>query len=739
MAATPVFAAEKDTISKIEIVGNERIDRGVVTNAIKAREGDVYSAERIGEDLKNIYRTGFFSDVMVDAKDTPQGKVVTFVVVERPPLSAIYIAGNKKVKTEDIRDKLKIRSGSVLNVEKVKESIDEIKRLYASKAYYATKVGYEIDTEEGGYRVGLRFIIEEAERAYVRKISFTGNKNLKTSQLKGVMRIREKGIFSWFTGSGILDEENLDEDRKQIEALYHDNGYVRIKVGIPAVQLSPDGKTISIAMTIEEGNLYKVGEIEFRGDIAFDESEVRKNLKSKTGNTFRASLFQQDIVMLTDLYQDKGYAFVDIAPLSAIDDEKQTVNTAFDVAKGSEIFFNRINIRGNIKTRDKVVRRELRFAEGERYSATKVKESKRRLKNTAYFKEIDLKTIKTDEPDRVNLDVLVEERPTGTLSVGIGYSSYENAIVSGSISQENIFGTGRKIYLDAALSSISHNYNLTLLDPYIFDKNLSTSLNIFNLRRIFDTYDYQGSGGSLSLMRPLADYLKAGLRYRFEEISVYNLEENVGPFLRQQEGTKTTSSVTLSAVYNSIDDIINPSTGVLAEASLELAGGPFLGNNQFVKSIASYGQYFPYKWGSTFFFRGTAGTVRPYGGRGVPIYERFFIGGISTVRGFKYGEAGPRDVATDDVIGGLNELVLNAEWIFPIFKPAGVKGVIFVDLGHGFDNTSGFLGNGIRTAAGFGIRWFSPMGPIRLELGFNLNPKSGERSNVFDFAIGRSF
>ncbi len=244
---------------------------------------------------------------------------------------------------------------------------------------------------------------------------------------------------------------------------------------------------------------------------------------------------------------------------------------------------------------------------------------------------------------------------------------------------------------------------------------------------------------SVSLVRPLTNYLRTGVRYRFEEVSVYNLESDVGPFLRQQEGTRTTSSVALSLTRNTIDDILNPSKGVIAEASVELAGGPFMGDNQFVKAIASYGQYFPYKWGTTFFLRGIAGTVRPYGGKGVPIYERFFIGGISTMRGFKYGEAGPRDPATDDVIGGLNELIFNLEWIFPIYKPAGVKGVVFVDVGHGFDNTSGFYGNGIRVAGGFGIRWFSPMGPIRLEMGFNLNPRAGERTSVFDFAMGRSF
>lgn len=731
-------ADESNRIAKIDVIGNERIDRGVVTGAVKTREKDIYDPQKIGEDLKSIYKTGFFSDVMVDVKDSDQGKIITFVVVERPPISAIYVSGNKKIKTQDLRDKLKIKSGAVLNIEKVKESVDEIRKFYASKGYYAANIRYEIDYEEA-YKAGVRFVIEEPQRAYVKKITFIGNKALKPGEIKGFMRTREKGIFSWFTGSGILDEEAIQEDRKQVEALYHDRGYVRAKVGVPEINVSKDGKTISIAMRVEEGNIYKVGTVEFRGDILFDEQDMRKKLKSKPSNTFRSSLFQDDITMITDIYQDKGFAFTDIAPLTSVHDDTQTVNLVFDIAKGSEVYFNRINIIGNIRTRDKVVRRELRFAEGDLYSAKKMTESKRRLRNTTYFKNFDLKPIKTDEPDKVNLDVLVEEKPTGTLSVGVGYSTYEQVILTGSVSQENILGTGKKVFLSASLSSIAHLYDITLVDPYIFDKNLSTSLNVFNTRRIFDTYDWDGYGGSFAVSRPLTDYVTGTLRYRYESISVTNISDEASTFVKDQGGTRSTSSVTASLTRNTIDDILNPMKGVVTTGSVEVAGGPFMGDNKYVRAIASYGQYFPWKYGTTFFLRGTAGTIRQYGGEKVPIYERFFVGGITTVRGFKFGEAGPKDELTEDVIGGLNELIFNSEWIFPIYKPAGLKGVIFFDAGHGFDDSKGFFGSGIRTAAGFGVRWFSPFGPIRLELGFNLNPKDGERGNVFDFSMGRPF
>ena len=530
-----LYAAENDKVAKVEVIGNERIDKGVVYNAAKTKEGDSYDPAKITEDLKNIYKTGFFSDVMVDVKDTDKGKVVTFIVVERPPVSAIYIAGNKKLKTADIKDKLKIKSGSVLNIEKVKESVEEIRKLYASKGYYAAKVTYEIDTKEG-YKAELRFVIEEPERAYVRKVTFTGNKHLKASQIKGAMRTREKGWFSWFTGSGILDEEALEEDRKNIEALYHEHGYVRVKVGAPDVRISADGKTISIAMDIQEGELHKISQIEFKGDIIFDEQEVRKKLKSKPGSTFKSSLFQADVATLTDLYQDKGYAFVDVAPFTVINDADKTVHVTFDIAKGSEVYFNRINIVGNIKTRDKVIRRELRFAEGDLYSSKNMKLTKRRLRNTTFFKSEELKTIKTDEPDKVNLDVIVDEKPTGTLSLGVGYSTYEKIIMTGSISQENIFGTGDKAYLTASLSSIAKIYNLTFIQPYTFDKNFSTTYNLFNTERIFSTYDYKGSGGGVTVSRPLTEFIRGSLGYRLQKMTVYNIESDAGAFIRTRRG-----------------------------------------------------------------------------------------------------------------------------------------------------------------------------------------------------------
>ncbi|MBA4390438.1 MAG: outer membrane protein assembly factor BamA [Syntrophus sp. (in: bacteria)] len=731
----PLLAQDAPTIFKIDITGNEKIDTGVIVNNIKTKEKETYNLDKIRMDMKNIYKTGFFSDVQIDIKDTDKGKSITFIVVERPTIRAIFISGNQQIKTPDLSEKLKIRTNTVLNTERVKESIDELKKFYSSKGYYAIKIDYGIDYGEE-YNATVNINIEEPKQAYVKKITFTGNKVFKASVLKNYMRTKEKGILSWMTGSGILDGDALEEDRKYLESFYNDNGYVKINIGVPDITVSKNGKTITIKIPVDEGDMYKVGTIDFAGDLTLGKDELVKKLKTKTGNTFRSSLFHEDVLTLTDLYQDQGYAFCEVVPLTLIDESSKSVNLTYSMTRGQEVYFNRINILGNTKTRDKVVRRELKITEGDRFSSSYLKESKRKLKNTTFFKDTDLKIIKTEDPNKVNVDLTVEERPTGSISIGAGYSTTEKALLSGSIAQENFLGTGRKVILDASLGGVTQQYRFTYLEPYIFDKKLSAGFSVFDFKRIFDTYNYNKQGGSVSLIRPLTDYIKASTRYRLENTNVTNIEDSASSYVKAQEGSSMTSAVSFGIQKNTIDDIMNPTKGINADITTEVAGGPFSGDNNFISIVGSYGRYFPLKFlDSAFFVKGVAGMIRPYGGKEVPIYEKFYVGGISTIRGFKYGEAGPLD-ANEEPIGGKNQAYANFEWIFPIYKPAGLKGVIFFDAGNAFDKTSDFS---LKTTAGFGIRWFSPFGPIRLELGFNLRPKKGERSNAFDFAIGTQY
>ncbi|MDD4196949.1 MAG: outer membrane protein assembly factor BamA [Syntrophorhabdaceae bacterium] len=730
-----VSAQESERVSKVEVTGNERVDTAVITNNIKTKAGDGYNLDKIREDMKNIYKTGFFSDVQIDIRDAEKGKAVTFVVIERPPVKSILVSGNKKIKTDDLVDKVKVKTGAVLNIEKVKESMDEIRKLYSGKGYYAARVTYEIDYGEK-YDATVTFVIDEPQLSYVKKIAFTGNKHFKDSTLKGYMQTKEKGIFSWFTGSGILDEDVLGQDRRNLEAFYHDKGYTKVQVGVPDIKISKDGKSITITTAIEEGVVHKVGTIEFAGDVIVPREELLKKIKTKPGELFRTTVFYEDVLTITDIYQDMGYAFAEVSPTTMIDDDNHIVNATFNITKNQEVYFNRINIVGNTRTRDKVIRRELKFAEGDRFSITGIKDSKKKLKNTTFFKDTDFKVLKTDDPKKVNIDLNVEEKPTGTFSVGAGYSTAEQVIVSGSISEDNFLGTGRKVSLEAALSSYTNEFRLSYLEPYIFDKNISAGFSLFNFKRYMDTYDYKRTGGNIALIKPLTDDVKGMVKYRLENVDVTDIDASASTYIKEQEGTTLTSSMLFSLTKNTIDDVMNPTKGVNTGITLETAGGPFGGDNYFVSIVGFYGRYIPIKFmDSSFFIKGTMGSIGGYSGHEVPITEKFYVGGLNSIRGFRYGEAGPMD-ENDEPIGAKNEMYFNFEWIFPLYKPAGVKGVLFFDTGAGFDSWSSLR---MRTAAGAGIRWFSPLGPIRLEFGFNLNPKGNERKSLFDFAIGTQY
>jgi outer membrane protein insertion porin family len=730
-----VIGQESERVAKVEATGNERVDTAVIINNIKTKEGDPYNLDKIREDMKSIYKTGFFSDVQIDVKDSDKGKVITFVVIERPPVKSILVSGNKKIKTDDIIDKVKVKSGTVLNIEKVKESMDEIRKLYSSKGYYAAKISYDIDYGEK-YDATVTFVIDEPQQSYVRKITFTGNQHFKDSKLKGYMQTKEKGMLSWFTGSGILDEDTLTSDRRNLEAFYHDNGYTKVRVGVPEVTLSKDGKSITITTALEEGVIHKVGTIEFAGDVIFPPEALLKKIKTKPGDTFRSTIFYEDVLTITDMYQDKGYAFAEVNPVTMIDDENHIVNATFSVTKNQEVYFNRINIIGNKRTRDKVVRRELKFAEGDRFSITDIKDSKKKLKNTTFFKDTDFKIVKTDDPQKVNVDLNIEEKPTGTFSVGAGYSTVDKVIVSGSISEDNFFGTGRRVSLYAGLSGYTNEFRLTYLEPYIFDKKMDLGTSLYSFKRYMDTYDYQRTGGNLSLIKPLTDTVRTSVRYRLENVDVTNIAADASTYIKEQEGTTLTSSLTFALNKNTIDNIQDPTKGINTGISLETAGGILGGDAYFVSATAFYGRYIPIKFmDSSFFVKGTMGSIGAYGGRQVPITEKFYVGGINSIRGFRYGEAGPTD-ENGEPIGAKNQMYFNFEWIFPIYKPANVKGVVFFDTGAGFDDWTSLR---MRTSGGLGLRWLSPMGPIRLEFGWNLNPKEDERKSLFDFTIGTQY
>jgi len=725
----------EDIIYKITVLGNVKVEEGVVRAAIKSREGGPFSIEQLREDLRSIFGLGYFSDVQVDMKSTPQGKEIIFIVVERPSLKEILITGNQKVKLDAIKEKLTLTPRSILNLEKVKENSENIRKLYFSKGYYGVNVEYKVDYLETNEAV-VTFHITEGPKGHIKKIIFKGNRKIKSSDLKKVMMTKQRNIFSIITKTGILDEDILKNDIQVLTAYYIDHGYLDARLSEPKVDLH-DPKRIRIEIEIAEGPQYQLGNIDFKGDVLTTKEDLFRVLKVKRNDVYRMSLIRKEVSALTEGFANQGYAYVEITPETSVDSQNRLVHVTFDIEKKKSVSFEKIQITGNTKTRDKVIRRELRVAEGELYSSTALNRSRDRLKRTGYFKEVEFTTSRGSGDEKINLDAKVEEAPSGALTFGIGYSSLENAIGTASVSDRNLFGLGYHGSLRFRLGAESRDFRFSFTDPYFLGYPYSAGIDLYNEKNeYFDTYSYKIVGGDIRFGKELTENTRMDAMYKLERIEVYHVAEDASRFIREQEGRATTSAISLTPSIDTRDDFFVPTRGARHSLSLQYAGGILGGDNEYVKVQAETSWYFPMPLSTVLNLRAQVGLIEPYGGKKAPIYEKFFAGGMHTVRGFEYGRAGPMD-ENREPLGAEKMVVFNSELIFPLAREIGLRGALFWDIGKGFDKFKDLTP--IRTGIGMGIRWFSPFGPIRIDIGFNPSPKRGEKSRVIDFTAGTVF
>ena len=724
----------EDVVSKITILGNVKVEEGVVRAAIKSREGGPFSAEQVREDLRSIFTLGYFSDIQVDIKSTPQGKEVIFIVVEKPSIKEILITGNQKIKLDDIKEKVTLTPRSILNLEKVKENSENIRKLYFSKGYYGVNVQYKVDYREANEAV-VTFNITEGPKGHIKKITFQGNKKIKSSDLKKVMTTKRRTIFSFITKTGVLDEDILKNDIQLLTAYYVDYGYLEAKVSEPKIDLR-DPKRIQIEIEIVEGPQYRLGEIDFRGDLLTTKEDLFKALTIKRNDVYRTSVIRREIGTLTEKFANQGYANVEITPDISPNSKNLLVHLTFDIEKKKRVSFEKIQIVGNTKTRDKVIRRELRVAEGELYNSTGLSKSRDRLKRTGYFKEVDFSTSRGSTDETLNLDVKVEEAPTGALSFGIGYSSLDRVVGSASLSDRNLFGLGYHGYVKFSLGALTKDLRLGFTDPYFLGYPYAAGFDLYHEDREFDTYSYRIIGGDIRFGRELTNVLRADAMYKLENIDVHDVTGDASRIIREEEGKKTTSALSFSLTADTRDDFFAPSRGARHSFSIQNAGGILGGDNYFVKTTAETSWFFPMPLSTVLNLRAKAGWIEPYGGTRAPIYEKFFVGGLQTVRGFEYGRAGPSD-ENGEPLGSLKMAAFNSEVTFFLSREIGLRGALFWDIGKGFDKLSDITP--LKTGVGVGIRWLSPFGPIVIDLGFNLNPKKGEKSKVFDFTAGSTF
>jgi outer membrane protein insertion porin family len=751
LVAAPL-RAETLTFGEVTVAGTRRVEQSAVKGVISVRPGVAVDLQAIDRDLRAIFAMGRFKDVTAEVEDRGGVKVLVYRLEERPLVREIRYEGNKELKLDKLKPLVTLKTPDIYNPGAVDKSLAALRKAYADEGYYAAQISPKLAVNDDN-EATLTFDIKEGEKVLIGEIRFEGNRVLSDSQLKKVMQTKERWFLSWLTGRGTYKDEVLQVDLEALADQYYDIGYVQVKVKKPITTIAADGKTMEIFIEIEEGEQFRVGEIDFQGDLLKSREETAALTKLRSGDVFSRKQLRTDVFALNDLYADQGYAYVNVSPLTHIEPEKKTVNLVFDIEQGIQVHIDRINIRGNSKTRDKVIRREMKLVEGDLYSASNLKESRRKVNNLGFFDEVNVTTEKGSDEAKMDLNVEVKERPTGTFSLGFGYSSVDKFIGQGSITQENFLGRSLKLNLSGAFGSSSTSYQVGVTDPYFLDRNLTLGFDLYKTRRDWTDFSKEATGGNLKLGFPIKEKLQALFLYKFEDKEIYDVDPNASFIIREQQGTSTLSSLTSTLRRDTTDYRLDPTTGAVSELSLEYAG--LGGTEKFVRYDLDHRIFYPFKWGTVFSARGHFGYVQEIEGEEIPIDERYFLGGLNSLRGFEPRRVGPRlarntavvDPATGTIIGQVEEFdyfggnkaaYFNAEYLFPIFKELGLKGVLFYDLGNAWSEDEDYLTD-LRSSVGGGIRWFSPMGPLRLEWGYNLDPKEAEPQSDFQFSIGRFF
>ncbi len=725
----------REKVAQVVITGNKRIETEAVKRILKTKEGDIYSAKHIQGDVKSIYKMGYFGDVRVEATSTSEGKVVTFRVGEKETVRHIGVRGNKKFDDEKVKEIIGMRQGSILNINTLLGDMAGIKNLYKEEGYHNVRVTYEIKPVSENSS-DIDFVIEEGKKILIETISFEGNKAYDDDTLKDLMKTKEKGFFSWITSSGDLDREVLEQDVSKIAAYYHNHGYIQARFGEP--QLTYDKDRINISVKIEEGPQFKVGKVNIEGDLIWTEEALLEKIKIGKEQVYNREVIREDILALGDIYSDEGYAYADISPRIDQDLKEYLADITYVINKGPLVYFEKIIIAGNTKTRDKVIRRELNVYEQELFSGKRLKRGTRNLYRLNFFEDIKVSTSQGTADDKMVLKINVTEKPTGAFSFGGGYSSVDHVFVMASISQKNWLGRGQILGLRAQLGARTTNYTFSFTEPWLFDIPLTVGTDLYNTSKDYDTYDKDSLGGTLRCGYPVFDYTRIRLSYNYERADIRNLTDEASSAIREFEGVNVGHTVRAVLRRDSRDRIFNPTEGSDNSLSIEHAGTPFGGDIGFTKYVADSGWYIPLFWDTVGVLHGSVGFIHGDFIGKVPVWERFALGGMNSVRGYDWRDISPRDPVTGDEIGGNKMLQFNVEFLFPLISKAGLVGVLFYDTGNAYDNGENMDFGDLRKSVGYGVRWYSPMGPMRLEYGYILDSElRGEGG--WEFTMGMAF
>lgn len=737
-------------VGSITIEGNQRIEKEAILAVVMTRKGDLLDFDKLDRDLRDIYRMAYFMDVKIDIKDSPDGKEITFIVTEKPSIGEIVFKGNKKLRDEELKEEVGIKLYSILDDNEIRQSINRLTDFYREKGYYKAEIKEKIEPLPNN-EVQLKYEITEHDKVYITDIEFIGNHEYDDGDLEDIMESSEKGFFSWITDSGFLNKKMLEYDVHIITALYHNNGYINAKVGGPDIKSNEDGG-LTVTIEIEEGEQYSVNKVSIEGELILPEEALLGTVLIGTEGVFSREVLRKDILALKDIYVDVGYAYAEITPNTRQDNEKHLVDITYIISKGSKVRFERINIIGNTVTRDKVIRRELKAIEGGDFSGEALRLGTENLKRLGFFSDVEIETKKGSKDDLMILDVKVKEQPTGSFSIGAGYSSENSIFATFQVSQNNFLGRGQKLQASASLGSVASNFNISITEPWMFDTRVSGTFNIYRTKTEYESYSYddvkydeytrKSFGGRLGLGVPLDkidEFTRGNIMYTYDDSNISDVPYDASSAWKDMEGRNVTSSITLGMFRDTRDEPWNTSRGSYNNLSFEFAGRFLGGDVAFNKIRFTTAWYFPLFWNTVFLTKGSWGYMEEKAGGKLPVYQKFRIGGLSTVRGFEAGSISPRDPEYGDRIGGERMMYYNLEYRFPILKEQGITGLVFFDCGNVFEASEHYTFSNIRRSAGGGVRWYSPMGPLRLEYGKNLDQFEGEKTGKWEFSMGNQF
>lgn len=766
--------AKKETgslVLAIDLQGLKKIEKDAVLAKLISKVGDPYLDENVEQDIQALFKMGYFVQIEVSKDRVAGGTNLAFKIIEKPTVAEITFEGNGEIKGEELQTQSGLKQYEVINHTKIQDAVVKLLKAYEDKGYYLVKIEPVVEDIKKDETVRIKFIITESDKVKVKKITFIGNKNLKDSYLKNDPRFftKEAGFFSFISSSGSYKQEAFDNDIQVLRFLYWNLGYLQVKIDRPLITVTPDKKSIYVTYYIDEGEQYSVGEVDFAGDLLFSKAELYETTKIKDNGIFSVDVMRRDITDLQAKYGDLGYAFANVIPRYNFHEKEKKVDLVFEFDKGQKVYFGEISVTGNSKTRDKVVRRELKIEEGELYNETRKRQSLENIQRLGFFDEVNFKTNTPPEhPQVLNIEIVVKERNTGQIQLTAAYGSTQGFSLGGSVVQNNFRGMGQALEARVNASRNQQDYKLSLTDPYFNDTLWSAGFDVFyldNRERI--NYDLKKIGGNIRFGHPIyGDYTRAYIRYKLDKTDLF-ANQYTDPIIFPLETARgITSSATLTLEYDTRNDRMFPSKGIYTDVSYERTG---LGGDLRYQEFSSRFRFFvnPF-WDVVWRNNLSYSNIQPLDADGtVPFSELYQMGGPYTLRGYgastvgkrtfsqlRYNAIGTADgnpfynanlaanpaerlKASNLIVGGTKQALFQTELQFPMIKEAGLSGVFFYDVGQAYDEISA---SNLLSDVGMGFRWMSPLGLLRFEWGWPLQTDDYNSNGVnFEFSIGPPF